>query len=170
MQQQQVKALTNIISKLRIFHGLNLNEAGRLLKICGSRVYQPSEVIYHAGEPSQEIYILLQGGLKAVGKAGTTLGEILPGASCGEMGVFSGRNRSATVVATQKCLGFVITKQDLKTLLSADPEMNVKVLQNMVELLSERLEDADTSIESHAVRLKQVQDEHGLTSDLDKGV
>ena len=168
MASQPQQALLQIVSKLKIFQGLTPREAAFLLKSCTSSTYQPSEVIYQAGQPSQEMFILLQGRLSVVGPKGTQLGDILPGTSCGEMGVFTGLPRSATVIATQKSVGFTITKQDLQSALPQDLGMQVKVLQNVITLLSERLLNADTNIEDYAGKLKQVEESlpssHTITS------
>lgn len=165
--QNQSQALLQIVSKLRIFQGLSPSEAARMLKSCTSKVYQPSEVVYQAGESSYEMFIVLQGRLKVVGKGGTPLGDILPGTCCGEMGVFTGLNRSATVVATQKSMGFVITKQDLETALRVDQGMHIKVLQNIVRLLCERVTTADGSIETYADKLKRSEEERGQLDGLE---
>lgn len=165
--QSQAQALLQIVSKLKIFQGLTPREAAHMLKSCTSQTFQPSEVIYEVGDPSQEMFILLQGRLKVVSKSGTSLGDILPGTCCGEMGVFTGRPRSATVVATQKSVGFSITKQDLHNALQADQGMHIKVLQNVIALLSERLGTADDYIENYATKLRRAEDEKGMLDGLE---
>ncbi|MBT3603191.1 MAG: hypothetical protein HN521_09010, partial [Candidatus Latescibacteria bacterium] len=84
-----------------------------------------------------------------------------------EMGVFTGQPRSATVIATQQSVGFSMSKQDLQNTLKAHQDMHVKILQNVVTLLSERLGTADEYIENYAGKLKQVEDEQGLLEGLD---
>ena len=165
--QNQAQALLQIVSKLKIFQGLTPREAATMLKSCNSQTFQPSETIYQVGDSSQELFILLQGRLKVVGKSGTALGDILPGTCCGEMGVFTGQPRSATVIATQQSVGFSMSKQDLQNTLKAHQDMHVKILQNVVTLLSERLGTADEYIENYAGKLKQVDDEQGLLEGLD---
>jgi CRP-like cAMP-binding protein len=162
--QNQSQTLLQIVSKLKIFQGLSPREAGLLLKFCVSQTIQPSEVVYQVGAPSQDLFILLQGLLKVVGKSGTALGEILPGTCCGEMGVFTGLPRTATIVASQKSVGFSITKQDLQKALQSDPNMHIKVLQNVIVLLTERLTAADGQIEDLAGKLRQAKDESGQGS------
>ena len=66
-----------------------------------------------------------------------------------------------------KKLVFAITKQNLHNALLADLGMQVKVLQNVISLLSERLASADTNIEDYAGKLRQVKDEHGLIDGLE---
>ena len=167
MASQPQQALLQIVSKLKIFTGLSPREAAHMLKSCTSRTYQPSEVVYQAADPSREMFILLQGRLSVVGPKGTLLGDIMPGTSCGEMGVFTGLPRTATVIATQKSVGFAITKPDLQKTLRTDLDMQVKVLQNVITLLSERLASADTNIEDYAGKLKLAEDEHGLVDGLE---
>ena len=162
MQQQQTQSLITIVSKLRVFHGLSLNETALLLKVCASRSYTAAEIIYQAGEPSREMFILLQGKLKAVSKSGTELGDILPGTCCGEMGMFTGHNRSATVVAIDQSMGFAIARGDLLKVFKADVQLQAKVQQNIIMMLCERLEEADINIDSRAGELKRVKDEQGM--------
>jgi hypothetical protein len=69
--------------------------------------------------------------------------------------IFTGLPRAATVIAAQQSAGF------------ADLGMQVKVLQNVISLLSERLASADTNIEDYAGKLRQVKDEHGLIDGLE---
>ena len=165
--QTQSQALLQIVSKLKIFQGLSPTEAARLLKACTSKAFQPSEVIYQGGELGYEMFILIQGRLKVVGRNGTSLGDILPGACCGEMGVFTGLSRSATVVATQKSMGFAITKPQLETVLKTDQGIHIKVLQNVIGMLSERLASADGNIENYADKLKRAEEERGLLNGLE---
>ena len=113
------------------------------------------------------MFILLPGRLSVVGPKGTQLGDILPGTSCGEMGVFTGLPRSATVIATQKSVGFSITKSDLQNALRQNLSMQVKVLQNVITLLSERLKNVNTNIEDYAAKLKRAEDEHGMFDGLE---
>lgn len=163
----QQQALLQIVSKLKIFQGLTPRESAFLVKSCTTTTYNPREVIYRAGEHSTEMFILLQGRLNVVGPKDTQLGEILPGTSCGEMGVFTGLPRSATVIAMQKSVGFSITKIDLQSALRQDLDLQVKILQNVIVLLSERLKNAGTSIEDYANKLKRAEDEHGLIDGLE---
>ncbi|MCZ6633279.1 MAG: cyclic nucleotide-binding domain-containing protein [bacterium] len=162
MENQQTQSLINIVSKLRVFQGLGLSESARLLKVCSSRTYGQNEIVYNAGEQSGEMFILLQGKLKVIGQSGAELGDILPGTCCGEMGIFTGQPRSATVVAIEQSTGFAITKSDFRTVLRSDTGLQVKIQQNIITMLCERLQGADMNIDSYAGKLKQVRDEHGI--------
>ena len=165
--QQNTQSLANIVGKLKLFKGLAPSESAPILKICGFKSYTPKEVVFQAGDPSNEMLVLLQGKLIVVGESGTLLGEIMPGTSCGEMGVFTGRVRSATVIAETKASGFVINGQQLDTVMRAYPEAHVKILKNIIAVLSDRLSGADVQIESFAGKLRRAEDENGMMGEAD---
>ena len=150
MNAEQAQRVLSIIEKVQVFEGLTLMEAQRLLKLCHYQTYEPGQHVYEAEDSSNELLILLQGKLHVVGVSGTVLGEIAPGTSTGEMGVLTGRHRSATVIAVERSAGFVIQKLELNALLRADQGMCIKIFRNMVSLLCERLEGANISIEGYA--------------------
>lgn len=156
--QNPTQNLLQIVSKLKIFQGLSPRESTLMLKPCVSKTVESSETLYEVGGQSQEMFILLQGRLKVVGKSGTSLGDILPGTCWGEMGVLTGQPRTATVIATQKSIGFTITRQALQIVFRGDQTLHIKVLQNIVNLLSERLTSADAYIENYAGKLNHVDD------------
>ncbi len=153
MNRQQ-HALMKILQKIRVFQGLEPTAAERLLSVCKSRIYEPNQRIYNAGELSTEMLVLIQGKLKVISEAGKDLVEISPGASTGEMGVFTGHRRSATVAAVEKSAALVIQRDSLESLLKADREMKATVLQNVVDLLSDRLAEADQQID-HYMKLAE---------------
>ena len=90
----------------------------------------------------------------AVNTAGTTLGEILPGSTTGEMGVLTGLPRSARVIVAEDAAGFVIKKSQLDALMRSDVDVRTKVLENIIELLCERVMGANTQIENFAEQVR----------------
>jgi CRP-like cAMP-binding protein len=90
--------------------------------------------------------VLITGKLKAVSREGKDLAEIEPGNSIGEMGVFTNHRRSATIVAVEKSLALSMEKRFLDAMLKEDVGMRASKLQNVVDLLSERLADANKHI------------------------
>ncbi len=136
-----------VLQKIRVFSGLSLQQSEFLVRICQSRSYEPEKYVYRVGGESDEMFILIAGKLKAVSKAGQVLGDILPGQSTGEMGVFTGQPRSASIVSVEKSVGLAVGKQNLEALLKTNQEMRATVLQNVVDLLSHRLVEADKKIE-----------------------
>ena len=149
MNRDHTQHVKSIVQKVKIFRRFTISEAQRLLKLCQYRTFTQNEVIYRQGEPSREMLILLQGRVAAVNEAGTVLGEILPGTTTGEMGVLTGQPRSATILALENASGFAITKVDLEKFLR-DQGVRLKVFENMVDVLCERLTGANLQIENFA--------------------
>ena len=62
------------------------------------------------------------------------------------MGVFTNDRRSATIVAVEKSLALSVEKSLLDALLKENLGMRASILQNVVDLLADRLADANKQI------------------------
>lgn len=78
------------------------------------------------------------------------MAQIGPGRPTGEMGVFTGARRSASIVAVQDSTAIIFNREHLMSLLEANQGMYVKVLRNLVGILCERLADANSLNESNS--------------------
>lgn len=135
--------MMRVVQKIAVFKGLDIEEVVLLLKVSHSTIFKPGQTIYKTGEPGDEMLILLKGELNVTGNAGEVFATIGSGNAIGEMGLFTGQPRSANIVAVEKSAGLVIRKQELIVLLSNNREMYVKLLNNVINLLSERLAEAN---------------------------
>jgi CRP-like cAMP-binding protein len=154
MNQDQLQTVKSSIEKVQVFRGFSVTEAQHLIKLCRPQSYAVDEVVYEVGKPSTEMFIVLQGKLVALNETGTILGDIFPGSTTGEMGVLTGCPRSATVVATEDTRGFVIETAQLESLMRSDADIRMKVLENIVELLCDRVIGANAQIENYANKNK----------------
>ena len=139
--------MMQIIQKIPVFDGLSLEQAQRLIQISKFRQYEAGDTIYDAGEVGDEMLVLIKGKLNVLSVTGQPLGEILPGKSIGEMGLFTGHVRSATIVATVACAGLTMTRGLLTETMNADRDMKGVILENVVTELSLRLADANTRLD-----------------------
>jgi CRP-like cAMP-binding protein len=142
-QHQMMK----IVQKIPVFDGLSLEQAERLIQISRFRQYESGDTVYDIGETSDEMLVLIKGKLSVLSAAGQTLGEVPPGKSTGEMGVFTGHDRSATIVATEPCAGLAVTRVQIYEVMNADAVMKSVILENVVSELSDRLVDANTRLD-----------------------
>lgn len=149
MDQTQAQRVRAVIEKVRVFRRFSVGEAQQLIKLCQYKSYGRNEIVYRAGDKSDEMLILLQGSLRVINESGTVLGTIQPGSTTGEMGVLTGEPRSATILAIEESSGFVIRKQDLTRFLR-DDGVRLKVYENMVDILCERLSAANVQMETYA--------------------
>ena len=155
MNQKQHQ-LMKILQKISVFQGLEISEAERLIHICRFHQYEENEQIYQVGQPSSEMLVLMQGKLLVVGPAGNVFGEVTPGQPTGEMGVFTGHRRSANIVASEKSAALTIQKKDIDELMNQDREVKAKVLQNVVDLLSKRLEESNQMVAKYRTEVEEL--------------
>jgi signal-transduction protein with cAMP-binding, CBS, and nucleotidyltransferase domain len=141
MNAQQYQMM-QVLQKIPVFKGLDDKQAPLLLKICRSGAYKAGQVIYTIGEPSTEMLILLKGRLNVTGRSGEVLATIQAGAATGEMGIFTGQPRSASIVAAEGSAGLTIRKSELAVLLG-NKDLHLRLMYNIVALLSSRLADAN---------------------------
>ncbi len=150
MDQEQGARLKSVIENLGVFRHLTISQASRILRICKQTKYSVGQTVYQEGAESGEMLILLSGKLRAINSEGTILGEIQPGGTTGEMGLLTGRKRVATVQTLQPSRGFTIGRNDLLSVLKSDDTLRIKVLENMVDILCQRIEGANNQIETYA--------------------
>jgi CRP-like cAMP-binding protein len=145
MNKQQ-HILTKILQKIRVFQGLTVEQAALLIQICRPRNFEATTQVFEAGDPSTDMLVLVQGKMKVLSKTGQELAEVEPGSSTGEMGVFTGQPRAATIVSAVKSMALVIDKASLRNLLDREPAIKAQVLGNVVELLAANLIRANEQI------------------------
>lgn len=142
MNAQQYQMM-QVLQKIPVFKGLDVKEALQLLKVCHPTAYKSGQVIYGIGEPSTEMLVLLKGRLNVTGRSGEVLATLAAGAATGEMGIFTGQPRSANIVAAEGSAGLAIRKAELAVLLGSNKDMHLRLLYNIVALLSSRLAAAN---------------------------
>ncbi len=149
-----------IVQKIPVFDGLSLDQAQLLIQVSKFSKYEAGKTIYDIGGASDEMLILVKGKLNVLSDAGQLLGEVPPGSSIGEMGVFTGHPRSATIITAEECVGLEIRKNQLLGVMNADQSMKSIILENVVGMLSSRLADANSKLD--VLTAQQQQAAHDL--------
>ncbi|MDP7632201.1 MAG: cyclic nucleotide-binding domain-containing protein [Candidatus Latescibacteria bacterium] len=153
--------LVKVIQKIEVFKHFDGTDVQRLLKVCKFRNFQQGEHIYTRGEASDEMLILLKGQLRVVSPSGDDLAVIQPGNPIGEMGLFTGQPRSADIVANDKSTAIVLRDEELKGLLAGAIDMHIKVLYNVINILSQRVSDANGLTETQARLIRDLEKKLG---------
>ena len=128
-----------ILRKIPIFNGLNVDQFQRIINICSKNVYKKNKKIFLEGEESYEIYILIDGELKVTFADGKELTRIKPVGIVGEMGIFTGEPRSASVEASTDCILLIINRSEFFKLFERDYFLAFKILMNVIKDLSKKL-------------------------------
>ena len=152
MNQQQHR-LMQVLQKISVFKGLELEHIQRLLRVGTSQTYGIGEQVYSIGEPSDEMLVLLQGKMVVTSAGGEELGDLGPGMLTGEMGVFTNQPRSANISSVDRSVAVVIARNALLSVLASNPIIHIRILDNIVEIMSERL--SATNLQNDKLR-KQI--------------
>ena len=136
----------DIMQKIPLFKGLSFEQFLKVLKLCTKREYAPGDVVCKAGHESHQMYILITGALKVETPDGRSLAEIVPVDIVGEMGVFTGEVRSASVLAKDASIALVLQKIDLINLFRRDGDLGLKVMLNVILDLSHKLQKSNETI------------------------
>ena len=123
----------NLLRSHPLFLSLTEAEIAHLLRdeVSHERVYPQDTVILREDEMSDSVFLLSSGSVQVTlgGTRGPrrSLAILQAGEIFGEMAVLERKPRSATVVAREKCLLLEITGEEIRKLLEAHPEMQVKL-------------------------------------------
>lgn len=137
----------HIIQKVPLFKGLQLTQFTRILRICSKRAIPKDMAVIYSGAESKEMFILIKGQLKVIFDDGKELSRIMPVELVGEMGLFTGEERSASVVAAEESLVLAIHKKELMDLFRKDSELGIHILTNVIRELSHKVKKSNTITE-----------------------
>ena len=130
------------------------DEAQRLLSQY-LRHFKAGEVIFEAGAPSTEAFLLQEGRVRLIKRAGSrerSLRMVRPGDLFGEYALVPGATRSSTAVALVDSTALALDLKTFEQVLTDNPAIGLRVLQH----LARRLRDADDQIELLMLRDSQV--------------
>ncbi len=130
-----------VIQKIPVFNGLSQYQVQQFLRECKSRAYKKNEVLCSAGEPSNEMFILISGSLKITATNGHLLSQIDTGEIVGEMGLVTNTPRCATITALEPVNVLVIRRRGFTDLLNLDADMGMKIYNNLLKILVVRLRE-----------------------------
>ncbi len=158
-QRQMVKESEQTIErfkKIPMFNGLTMAQLKKMLQICSKKNYRNQEYIYNMGEDSENMFILLKGEIGIIFHTGLELNRITPPGIVGEMGVFTGEKRSASVSAVTDCITLNFNKTELFNLFSSDTDMGIKILLNVIRDLAKKLRKDNEKLEELLYRIRSL--------------
>ena len=136
----------DLLARVPLFSDLNEPELERIAQVAVRRAYPAGSVILREGDPGDTCYVMRSGRARITrehpdGRA-ITLTNVGPGEIFGELAMFGGEVRSATVETIEDVEAVAILADDLKRLLRRHPEISVKLLV----ALAGKLREADERI------------------------
>ncbi|MBY4679059.1 Crp/Fnr family transcriptional regulator [Marinobacterium arenosum] len=129
---------------LPLLGGLDDTKKQALLNQLNVRTYKRNEAVVQKGQPSSELFFLLNGRLKVVDYApsGREVGFVFieSGSHFGELALIDGKPRSASIVATEKSTVAMLTKQHARTLMYSEPSVSEKLLKQLANIIRQNNE------------------------------
>ena len=132
-----------LLQEIPLFAGLRKGELREVERLVHRRLYKEGEVIFWEGEPGVGIYIIQKGDVgiyKEYDKPGQKeLARLHAGDFFGEMALLEDDCRSATAVACGETCLFGLIHPDLFDLIDRKPQLGVKLLSALANILARRL-------------------------------
>jgi len=141
MNAKTSKVLVKVLQKIPLFQGLSPSNTAKILSTCNHEMYSEGHTLCMAGSSSEEMYILLTGGVSILNHEGVRVASILPVTTICEMGVITGDPRSATVEVNSSSNIFVLSKQRFDRVLAQDDGVRATVYRNVIKVMGAKLQN-----------------------------
>jgi len=133
------------LRKAALFNSLSDTELERLKEVISEETYEEGQAVFLEGDIGETLHVIKEGKVyirKLIdpesGKD-KLLATLTAGDFFGEMSIYSGEKRSASVIAAGECVVFSITKADYDRLLESDYHLASALSQSIIRILSSRL-------------------------------
>lgn len=145
-----------MFKKVPMFKSLTSEQLKIILCICSKKKYPGQEYIYRIGEESDNMFILLKGEISIMFSSGVELQKITPAGTVGEMGIFTGESRSATVMTVSECTVLSFNKVELFRLFIDDTNLAIKILLNVIKDLSQKMRKDNQQLGELLYRIRSI--------------
>ncbi len=145
-------AKMDAVAELPLFNHFTYKERAAMLSVSQSRQFEAGDEIVAEGTPGQELFVVVRGRV-AVEKAGVEIARLGAGGHFGEMGLVESQPRSATVRAIETTRVLSFAQGDVMNLMRREPNLSVKLLWSLVQVLSQRLRAANTGLSEAKLEL-----------------
>lgn len=129
------------ISSVPIFNHLETEEMDEINTSAHTFSYKKGEIIYHAGEPSDSLYIVHEGKIKIYNISESGKQQLLrilkPGDFTGELSLFSESAHKSYSEAIENSSVCVFKRADLQKILLKYPAISLKLLNEFSKILKD---------------------------------
>ena len=130
-----------LLLRVPVFSTLSAEELAQVAEVVVPRRFEAGEVVFKEGDEGTTCYIVRSGQARAIrgnpdGRS-ITLAHFAPGDIFGEMAMFDGERRSATVETTEATEAIAILSADMHRLLREHPDISVKLMSALGQRLRE---------------------------------
>ena len=124
--------IVELLERVPLFSGLAREDIAPIAEVAVPRCFGRGEVVFREGDEGDTCYVLGSGGARAVREhsdgRSITLAHFRAGDIFGELAMFEGERRSATVEALEETEVFAILAADMRRLVERHPALAVKLI------------------------------------------
>lgn len=147
-----------LLARSPLFSTLEHADLDRVVGLGRSRRCDAEEVVFHRGDEAEHVYAILRGRVRVVAPSEHGKEVILrilqSGEIFGELGLFHGGHRTATVVACEPCELLTIGRREFLPLIADNSRLAIRLLSALSARISELTEQlSDFALKSLPVRL-----------------
>jgi CRP/FNR family transcriptional regulator len=132
-----------LLGRVPVFSALSPEQLEQVAQVTVPRRFEAGEVVFKEGDEGSTCYIVRSGRARAIREhpdgRSITLAHFAPGDIFGEMSMFDGERRSATVETTEGTEAVAILSADMHRLLREHPDISVQ----LIAALGQRLRDTN---------------------------
>ncbi len=151
MNRLQNDTVVALLAGHEWFASLTEEELAGLAEQAETVNWDAGTIVFEEGERGDDCYVLHSGSVKVLRRfpdgRRITLARLGPGSVVGELALFDGERRSATVEAVEPTLAVALAGKDVMSILRTDPEAAISVAIG----LADRLRAANERIFEHAL-------------------
>jgi len=124
-----------LLARVPFFEGLSPQEVDDMASVAVPRSYTAGQAVFRSGDPGDTCYVICEGSVRVTrthsdGRA-ITLAELRRGDIFGELAMFGGETRSATVEALEDTSAVALLGGDIRRLLRSRPDIAIKMLAGL---------------------------------------
>jgi CRP-like cAMP-binding protein len=131
--------VARLLARVPLFADLSEPDVRQLAQVAVPRSYEAGQVVFREGDSGDTCFVIRSGSARVTRRHSDgrviTLIELRPGAIFGELAMFGGETRSATVEALEPMRALGILAADLRRLIMRHPEIGLKMLEGLANRL-----------------------------------
>ena len=126
-----------LLGRVSLFADLSERDLAELAQVAVPRSWMEGEAVFREGDTGDTCYVIRQGAVRVTRRHSDgrqiALAELREGDIFGELAMFGGETRSATVEATEPTTGVAVLSGDLRRTLLAHPDIAVAMLEGLAD-------------------------------------
>lgn len=146
-----------LLEETPVFRDLSPSDYRQIAELLHETRYSAGERIFTEGDPSSALYLVKEGTVTIFREGPDEQREIQTfseGGFFGELALCKDHRRTASAEAGEECVLLGMFRQELVEFMRREADSGVRVLLNLVEMLSDRLLEAHEEIESLKAELE----------------